>query len=314
MTRYAPVLIPTLCRYEHFKRCLLSLEKNRLAKETIVYIALDYPLKDEHWKGYEKIKDFLNGKFNFKELIVIKREKNFGAFVNAEYVLNELFKQYDAVINSEDDNEFSPNFLEYMNLCLQKYESDNSVIAIGGYSFPIKWKTGDNNIIRHSPFCTAWGFGIWKSRKDWLSNTDNVILWNKIKSIKRAYDKLRKCPLVFWFSIEYIWTCKKLYLDIGYNIYMLLFDKYMIYPVISKVRNWGWDGSGINCNIDDSVAKIELDTEMHFEIKGNDSVFMKNNDILVNKFFRVPKIRVLKAIVKYFLIKFSFRKISEKNV
>ena len=43
---YAPVLIPTLCRADHFIRCLESLKKNTWAKYTEVYVAVDYPAKE----------------------------------------------------------------------------------------------------------------------------------------------------------------------------------------------------------------------------------------------------------------------------
>ena len=39
----APVIIPTLCRYDHFKRLMESLNKCTWADKTDVYIGLDYP-------------------------------------------------------------------------------------------------------------------------------------------------------------------------------------------------------------------------------------------------------------------------------
>lgn len=54
---YAPVLIPTLCRSDHFIRCLESLKKNTWAKYTEVYIAVDYPAKESHWDGYSSLLD-----------------------------------------------------------------------------------------------------------------------------------------------------------------------------------------------------------------------------------------------------------------
>ena len=41
----APVIIPTLCRYDHFKRLMESLNKCTWADKTDVYIGLDYPAK-----------------------------------------------------------------------------------------------------------------------------------------------------------------------------------------------------------------------------------------------------------------------------
>ena len=53
--KYAPILIPTLCRADKFRKCIESLKKNKWAKYTAVYIALDYPLNDTHWCGYNEI-------------------------------------------------------------------------------------------------------------------------------------------------------------------------------------------------------------------------------------------------------------------
>ena len=78
----APVTIPTLCRYEHFKRCIESLSRCTLADKTEVYVALDYPAKESHWDGYNKIKDYLlshkEDNLGFKKLIVIQRSRNYG--------------------------------------------------------------------------------------------------------------------------------------------------------------------------------------------------------------------------------------------
>lgn len=74
---YAPIYIPTLCRYEHFKQCIESLAQCEGASETEVYVALDYPAKESHLEGYEKIKTYLEtaGNMTFKKLHVHKREK-----------------------------------------------------------------------------------------------------------------------------------------------------------------------------------------------------------------------------------------------
>ncbi len=51
ITTYAPVLIPTLNRYEHFKRCLESLELCTGADKTDVYVGLDFPPSEKYHKG-----------------------------------------------------------------------------------------------------------------------------------------------------------------------------------------------------------------------------------------------------------------------
>ena len=57
--QYAPVWIPTLNRFEHFKRCLESLERCTGADKTDVYVGLDYPPSDKYVEGWKKIDAYL---------------------------------------------------------------------------------------------------------------------------------------------------------------------------------------------------------------------------------------------------------------
>lgn len=54
-----PILIITLCRYRHFVNCVESLHKNVLAKETELYVGLNYPTKEKSWLEYQKIEEYL---------------------------------------------------------------------------------------------------------------------------------------------------------------------------------------------------------------------------------------------------------------
>ena len=97
--KYAPVIIPTLCRYEHFVRCIESLRGNTWAKYTDVYIGLDYPAKEAHWNGYLKIKEYLQGEFpEFHSFNVIEHTKNVGAGENSKSLLDKCAEEHDRFI------------------------------------------------------------------------------------------------------------------------------------------------------------------------------------------------------------------------
>ena len=165
---YAPVLITTLCRYEHFARLLESLKANSWAKYTDVYIGLDYPPSEKYQNGWNVIVTYLgNGDFStFNSFIVIKREKNYGFEKNADDLLNQLQSKYDRFIVLEDDLELSPNYLEYMNKCLDAFEDDPSVVAVTGYSYPVKWDVSEGATCMKQNFnAAAWGRGFWKSKR-----------------------------------------------------------------------------------------------------------------------------------------------------
>lgn len=165
---YAPVIIPTLCRYDHFVRCVESLRKNPWAMYTDVYIGLDYPTKDSHREGYERIKEYVQQDFiEFKQFSVFVREKNYGAYANIMDLIAYCCERYDRYICMEDDIECSPNFLEYMDLALEKYERDESVIAVTGYKAPIDlvYSQG-SSAIKQQLQANTWGIGRWKDKTE----------------------------------------------------------------------------------------------------------------------------------------------------
>ena len=65
VTTFAPVVIPTLCRYQHFRNCLETLAQCTWAEYTEVYVGLDYPLNESHCEGYDKeMVKFIMGTFD----------------------------------------------------------------------------------------------------------------------------------------------------------------------------------------------------------------------------------------------------------
>ena len=164
---YAPIIIPTLNRYEHLVRCIESLQKNTLAKETELFISLDYPPSIKYESGYRQIKQYLecSGVKGFKKVYVFYQEKNLGVCGNIYFLRNEIYKKYDRYIFTEDDNEFAPNFLKYINDGLELFKDDKDIFAICGYRNEKNWECEEANVFKA---CTyhAWGYATWKDRME----------------------------------------------------------------------------------------------------------------------------------------------------
>ena len=112
---YAPIIIPTLNRYEHLKRCVKSLQQNGWAKYTELYISVDYPAKESHWEGYRKVREYLeDGIEGFQKVNLFYQQANLGGRNNIQFLIQTVFELYDICIATEDDNEFSPCFIEFM--------------------------------------------------------------------------------------------------------------------------------------------------------------------------------------------------------
>lgn len=250
-------MIPTLNRCEHLKKCIQSLNNNSLAAQTELYISLDFPPAEKYKEGYDRVKEYLqSGITGFKEVHIFYQKTNLGPSENSSFLQKEIFKRYDKYIYTEDDNIFSPNYLEYMNQCLEKYKDDDTIFAIGGYSYPIHWTDDSNVLIKQSLNFPAWGYGIWKKKYEDEKLFSRTDVFNYLKNFQNAKDLYRYHRNLFNHAV-YIASGKHYlailsngelrHIDAVKGIYMFINKKYMILPALSKVRNIGHDGSGQNC-------------------------------------------------------------------
>ena len=316
---YAPVIIPTLNRYEHFKKCLESLESCTGAIYTDVYVALDYPPSEKYVEGWKKNEAYLREKEDnnkFKSLTVYRRKENyfFSGRGNLKTAINDLPTDIDRYIMSEDDNVFSPNFLEFINKGLEKFNDDPSVFAICGYSHPYKVKVSGNNYFLQNVDFSAWGYGIWKERGEKAYVVNQKYLREKLKSLSNI-KKLKKNGLNrLLYAICSAYSSKPIpNNDNTLSIYMALENMNVVMPVVTKVRNEGWDGSGLNCqdggNLANEHSYRNIDQEHSFDYIGDGMNFYEDNkEIFVQSsyakcsYFQFFK-SLLSALVKHVLKK-----------
>lgn len=263
---FAPVLIPTLCRFEHLKRLLESLERNRYATETDVYVALDYPLKESHWPGYKKILEYIDGReFNFKSFNVIKRERNYGFGENGNLMtlLRQVSQSYDRYIFTEDDNEFAPGFLEYMNLNLERYKDDPHTLYVCGYLSISQHIESDYTQYRNHIF-SAWGYGSWFKKREFMNDRKRLletILANPVfRHPRTVYDKEHYLSIVS-MSKGSPWLG-----DGVISAYMKCNDMKSVFPTLSMVRNHGWDGSGTHGGCIEAYSHQEINESDSYQI------------------------------------------------
>ena len=260
---FAPVIIPTLNRINHLKRCVESLKNNPESSKTELYISVDYPPSDKYIKGYSEVIDYVNNITGFLSVNVFIQKENLGPGLNSKFLESEISKKYDRYIFSEDDNEFSTNFLAYMNWGLEKYKDDLSVFAICSCS---DFDYSSDNI-REDYFYiqsfNAYGTGFWCNKnssfysflnKKMLSN-----FYNSISKQKLLYNKsLSIYVLVALDSIRRVSVMRGrddslTSIDIWVNFYLILNNLFCIKPIKAKSRNWGHDGSGVHKNANENI-------------------------------------------------------------
>lgn len=264
---HAPVCITTICRAEKFFKCIESLRRCTGAEDTELFIGVDYPVKQDHWDGYKKICEYLPAISGFRAVHILKHDENLGQRKNVIALQELIRKDYDCYILTEDDNEFSPNFLEYMNQCLEKYRNDSRVVRICGFSYE-SWenlKGYPSNAFPMQGYC-AWGVGTWFNKRDEYANACfpkiNDIINNptlvRILFKKKMHVSIHQMMFRTKFKISGS--------DVRFRCYCAINDKYCIFPAVSKVRNLGFDGESTNCVTINTYAKQKIDDSPSFKL------------------------------------------------
>lgn len=261
--QYAPVIIPTLNRYEHFKRCLESLEKCTGADKTEVYVGLDYPPSEKYVEGWKKIDVYLGEKEKdngFLNLIVKRRDHNLGIGGNCsnfKTLLKELPTGSECFISTEDDNEFSPCFLDFMNKALEKYKDNPKVYSVCGYTQPEYQVKGKDVIFIYDN--SAWGLGRWMNREV----PDVKYVSTHLKSFGTVFKVWRKYPALINSMLTMVQRNVR-YGDAMYTLKCICEERYQVRPSFSLVRNTGDDGSGQHTGKSGRFSTQKISDEKQF--------------------------------------------------
>lgn len=304
----APVIIPTMCRDQHFIRLIESLKKNSWAKDTDIYISVDFPPNDSYLDGYKKILEFLKAEFlEFHSFNVIIQKENLKPYGNTNFLIDWIKKEgHNKYIFLEDDNEVSLNFLEYMNKGLVKFANDKNVIAVCANESVIitneKMDHGQGNyrFSRNITYGMAVDLRKWEDISQKCQNgfffdvSKNVFLMGKlfIKDIALY----RRFVVDLLYENDFYYHNGKLYpIDTVVDIYNVLFDKYVVIPNVSKIRNYGFDGSGAGGVFDETVSngfEQRLDTESTFEFDSHIPYIDEHEAKLYSKLIRGNTIKL----------------------
>lgn len=248
ISNYAPVLITTLNRHIHFKRCVESLAACHGADQTDLFIGFDYPANENHWAGYEIIKAYLPTIKGFKTVNVSVRTVNFGPEKNFFAVIDQIFEKYDRMIISEDDNVFAPSFLAYINKGLEVYAKREDIFSVCGYNLPVLMSNKYKKDIFIWQYFSAWGAGLWKEKWEKVKWEQDIVI-NDLKQLlsdKKQVGRLNSIANNIIPGLIRIVETGHITGDTLICYHLFADNMYCIFPSVSMVRNTGHDGSGVH--------------------------------------------------------------------
>ena len=128
-----PVILVTYNRPEHTKHVIASLRKHNVKN---LYIFSDAPKIDKDIEDVKETRKVIKT-IDWTTPNVIYQEVNQGLAISITSAVDLVFEKYDRVILLEDDCVPHEYFFRFMNECLTRYENNEKVFGISGYTVPL---------------------------------------------------------------------------------------------------------------------------------------------------------------------------------
>lgn len=269
-----PILIGTYTRLSHLKQTISALQENYYSEETDLYIASDFPKDPMDSGAVDSLREYVESITGFLSVNKIYREENYGASRNFTEAAKYVLEKHDSIIMLEDDIVTGRGFLKYMNDALGLYRQDDRIFAVSGYLWPTVNSPLRNEVLVLQGYC-AWGWGTWRE-KFFKIQLGQALSQEFFSDIRLFYRMCRINPNLLPMVLASAKGQLKAW-DVDVCLNLLKYDKYVVFPGYSLVRNVGFDGTGINCGFDDFYAKQDINLNQFVEVKEVSIDNIKNN-------------------------------------
>jgi hypothetical protein len=236
-----------------------------------------------------------------------KRETNLGPAVSVITAIDWFFSFEKAGIILEDDLVISSDLLQYFEVMLDRFESNQDVMMLSGTQFV---NSKDSEEFRWTSYPVIWGWASWSDR--WDLYRDRISLLNRSKIEGTSKEKrfwktgLRRCSS----GIQDAW-------DIPLAVSQLAAQKKTILPPVNLISNHGADEFAGNTVVDAWPLGMEIGqlpkNYLYFKLD------IKNLDASLDAFIRsevynLQNLRILPTFLSRLLDHFRFPAGSRKSI
>lgn len=302
----APIILFVYNRADNAERTVECLQKNRLAKDSDLFIFSDGYKGEKDKKDVLEVRKYIKTIDGFKNITITESPKNKGLGASIISGVNQVIRKYKKVIVVEDDLQTTPDFLEYLNQGLEFYKDDKKIYSLGAYMPPIALKGYAKNDVVFIPRICSWGWAIWEDR--WMNNDWDISDYNtfiKDAEQKKHFSRAGKDMLDMLINqVEGSPTAWAIRCD--YNRFKQG-DSLTVYPCSSKVLNIGTDGRGVNTPKTDKF-NISLENDI---TSTNFRVFQIEDSEVTQEFYKFMK-RDYKSVAIIYLRRLGLLELAKK--
>ncbi len=261
MNNLAPIALFVYARPQETLKTIEALNKNFLASESILYIFSDGPKGEKDLSNVLEVRKLIRSlQTGFSSVEIIEREKNLGLANSIISGVSEVLDKHNKIIVMEEDLVSSPNFLNFVNESLNKYENEKKVFSVTGYTYQIQVPQDYSFDNYFTPRCESLGWGTWKDRwikADWELKDFRAFLSNKksIKDFSKTGNDLFGMLLKQQLGKVDSWAIRWCYAHFQNNALCS-------YPIKSKITHIGEGGYATHVKKELKFLDTELDSEL----------------------------------------------------
>ncbi|GAB3641406.1 glycosyltransferase [Spirosoma arcticum] len=243
----APVLLFAYKRPVESLATLKALQANYLAAQSDLYIFVDASKRPEDAHKVAQVHKIMDGASGFRTIHRDYAESNIGCADSIIRGISQVLATHASVIVVEDDIVTTPNFLDFMNQCLNQYADNRRVYSAAGYTMPFpkpsEYGSDAYFIPRHSP----WGWATWADRwqsVDWAMT--DYPAFEKDKRQQKAFMQ-GGSDLVGMLRDQMEGRADAWDIRFCYNRFKE--NGLSVYPTVSKVQNIGFGSDATHTDI-----------------------------------------------------------------
>lgn len=251
MKNVAPLVVFVYKRLEYTKNMLRSVNENRMAGETDLFIFADGPKTKAEEEKVNEVRKYIKyfvANCNFRNVSVIESESNKGLAASVISGVTEVIQKYGKVIVVEDDLQVSNYFLDFMNDCLNFYAGNPKIWSIGGTSLALKALKGYKHDVYACYRATSTGWATWYDR--WNKIDWDIIDYEEFMKDRKRKRRFKKAGNDVIVALKNqregktdSWAIRWCYNQSKEKMYTIL-------PVANMVKISGWGEDATHCDVD----------------------------------------------------------------
>jgi len=243
----APIALFAYKRIDALVKTIAALQRNEMASQSVLHVFVDGPKNLSDGPKVDQVKRIVDQISGFKHIERCYSPVNRGLANSIITGVSQLLATHPSVIVLEDDLITAPNFLSYMNACLQTYRDTPRAFSVSGYSFPFVKPINYPHDVYFFPRYSSWGWATWANRwqlADWqMQDYADFLRDRKAQETFSAggSDLMRMLRRQMNGELD-SWA-------IRWGYHQAKQNGYTVYPVNSKVDNIGFDGDATHTNV-----------------------------------------------------------------